>query len=303
MKLLASLLVIVLTAVANFSQEPEKKPAPTEKRSANPEVERELNQTASLYRTGDFAEAQWHAERAASLEPANKTAAIFLARVRHQRYEPGNDQPQNLAVARAAIDAYQAVLTLDAQNEEAYKAIAVLYAATHQDELLKAWVLQRATNPQISNQKRAEAYTIVAGKDWDCSYRFTEMPDHKVTQSDGKKDSIAYKIGNDVVEFQRIKQCVTTGLEMAEAALLLDYESESAWSYKANLFLESAKLAGMEGLDLAKVNYLKQAKEAQTQAAKLVEQRRSAEESDLEILPRELPPPPAAGPSPSPRKP
>src|SRR5207249_7030968 len=94
MKLLPPLLVIVLTAVANFSQEPSQKPAPSQKASLNPEVDRELNQTASLYRTGNFAEAQWHAERAVSLEPTNLTAAIFLARVRHQRYKPDEDQPQ-----------------------------------------------------------------------------------------------------------------------------------------------------------------------------------------------------------------
>jgi hypothetical protein len=199
------------------------------------------------------------------------------------------------------------VLTLDAQNEEAYKAISVLYAATHQEELLKAWVLQRATNPQISNQKRAEAYTILAGKDWDCSYKFTELPNHKLAEL--KKDAmvVVFKLSdNDVVEFQRIKECVRDGFEMADAALLLDNESESAWSYKSNLFLEAAKLAEMEGLDLAKANYLNQSKEAQAQAAKLSEERQRAGQSgdfSLEILPRELPPPPAAVPSPSPRKP
>src|SRR6185436_12641793 len=152
MKLLPPLLVIVLTAVVSFSQEPGQKPAPSQKGSLNPEVERELNQTASLYRTGDFAEAQWHAERALSLEPTNLKAASFLARVRHQRYKPGDDEPQNLEMARAAIDAYQTVLTLDAQNDEAYKAIAALYASTHQEVLLTAWVAQRAINPQVSNQ-------------------------------------------------------------------------------------------------------------------------------------------------------
>ena len=297
MKVLSLLLVIVLTAVANFSQEPSQKSAPSQKRSLNPEVDRELNQTANLYRTGNFAEAQWHAERALSLEPTNPTAAIFLARVRHQRYKPGDDQPQNLEIARAAIDAYQTVLTLDSQNDEAYKAIGVLYASTHQERLLKAWVLRRAMNPLISNQKRAEAYTVLAGKNWDTSYRFTELPNHKLTDST-KPDSVTYKMGDDSGEFQRIKQCVTNGLEMADAALLLDYDgesAESAWSYKTNLFLEAAKLAEMEGLDLAKASYVKQANEAKTQIFKISEQRRRAgraQESGIEIGPRPLPPPP-----------
>jgi tetratricopeptide (TPR) repeat protein len=288
MKLFTPLLVIALIAVANFSQEP----APPQKQSVNPELERELNQTASFYRTGNFAEAQRHAERAVSLEPANLQAAIFLARVRHQRYKPADDQPQNLEMARAAIDAYQKVLILDSLNEEAYKAIAVLYASTHQDELLKAWIMQRAINSQVSNQKRAEAYVVLAGKNWDCSYRFTESPDHKLVDSTKTGSVITYKMADDLAEFQRIKQCITNGLEMADAALLLDYDSESAWSYKTNLFLEAAKLAEMEGMDLAKADYLKQANEAQTQIVRTSEQRRRAERSSLEIFPRPLPPPP-----------
>ena len=290
MKLFTPLLVIALIAVANFSQEP----APSQKQSVNPELERELNQTASFYRTGNFAEAQRHAERAVSLEPTNLKAAIFLARVRHQRYRPANDQPQNLELARTAIDAYQTVLTLDSQNEEAYKAIAVLYASTHQEELLKAWIIQRAINPQVSNQKRAEAYAILAGKNWDCSFRFTELPDHKLLDSTKTGSVVTFKMGDDLAEFQRIKQCVTNGLEMADAAILLEYENEAAWSYKTNLFLEAAKLAEMEGLDVAKADFKGQAKEAGKQAVRISEKRRRAEGSidgGLEIMPRPLPPP------------
>lgn len=297
MKLLTSLLVIALIAFANFSQEP----APSQKQSVNPELERELNQIASLYRTGNFAEAQRHAERAVSLEPTNLKAAIFLARVRHQRYKPADDQPQNLEMARAAIDAYQTVLTLDSQNEEAYRAVAVLYASTHQEELLKAWVLQRAVNAQVSNQKRAEAYAVLASKNWDCSFRFTELPDHKLVDSTKSGTVITYKMADDLAEFQRIKQCVTNGLEMADAALLLDYDSETAWAYKTNLFLEAAKLAEMEGMDLVKANYLKEANQAQVQTNRLaIERRRREEEGASGPAPNPRPsPPPRISPTPS----
>jgi len=301
MKLLTPLLVIALIAIANFGQEP----ALPQKQSVNPEVVRELNQTASFYRTGNFAEAQQHAERALSLDPANLTAAIFLARVRHQRYKPADDQPQNLEMARSAIDAYQTVLTLDSQNEEAYKAIAILYASTHQEELLRSWIMRRAMNPQVSNQKRSEAYAVLAGKNWDCSYRFTELPDHKLVDSTRTGSVITYKMADDSVEFQRIKQCVSNGLEMADAALILDYENESAWSYKTNLFLEAAKLAEMEGMDVAKAIYLKEANQAQVQASRLADERRRKEEGSpepqgLEVGPRPLPQPPRVVPSPTP---
>jgi tetratricopeptide (TPR) repeat protein len=295
MRLLTASILITLAALIVFGQDPSQTSAPTQKPAVTSEVDLELKQTANAYKRGDFTEAQAHAERAVLLDPTNKTAATFLARVRHQRYRPGDGAPQNLELAQAAIEAYQRLLTLDPESEEAYKAIAVLYAVTHQEELLRSWVLQRAMNPQVSNQKRAEAYAVLAGKDWDCSYKFTELPEIKSEQG---KTAVVYKMTADVIEFQRVKQCVTEGLQMADAALLLDSNSEAAWSYKTNLFLEAAKLAEMEGSDSDKERYLKEAKEAQAPAVRLSEERRKKEEqgqpepNGLELVPRPLPPPP-----------
>ena len=297
MRFLLTLFLIAIPSFASFSQS-QSQARSTSQAQINPksEVEVELNSTAASYRTGDFAEAQRHAERAVSLDPSNRTAAIFLARIMHRQYKPRDESQENIQLARAAIADYQRVLTLDSQNEEAYKAIAVLYAMIHEDQLLRAWVLQRAMNAQVSNQKRAEAYATLAGKDWDCSFKFTELPNHKITEEDGKKVAVTYKVtAAEVAEFLQTKQCVTNGFQMADAAILLDAESEAAWSYKTNLFFEAAKLAEMEGLDLAKADFERQAKETGVQAARLSEKRRRDEENgeQLEISPRELPPPPA----------
>src|SRR5882762_10992077 len=89
----------------------------------------ELNDTARAYREGHFEEAEQHAKRALYLDPDNKTAAIFIARVIHQQYKPGVDTPDNIAKAREAIAAYKRILEKDPTNDEAYKAISVLYAA------------------------------------------------------------------------------------------------------------------------------------------------------------------------------
>src|ERR1700704_4478139 len=89
----------------------------------------ELNETARAYREGHFEEAEQHAKRALSYDPDNKTAAIFIARVIHQQYKPGVDNPDNIAKAREAIEAYKRILEKDPTNDEASKAISVLYAA------------------------------------------------------------------------------------------------------------------------------------------------------------------------------
>src|SRR5205814_6889722 len=102
---------------------------------------------------------------------------------------------------------------------------------------------------------------------------------------------VIYKKPKDPLEFERVKQCLESGLETADLALALDYNSEAAWSYKTNLLLERAKLADMEGMDLAKAKYEKEANRAGVRASRLAERRRREEEAEPE---------PAANPQPSP---
>jgi tetratricopeptide (TPR) repeat protein len=239
----------------------------------------ELNETARTYREGHFEEAEQHAKRALSLDPNNMTAAIFIARVIHQQYKPGVDNPDNIAKAREAIEAYKHILEKDPNNEEAFKAISVLYAAIKDDAKLREWILKRASDSNMPNEKRAEAYAILAGKDWDCSYKITELPDVKVTTMDGGKPNVAYKKPKDQKDFDTAQKCVTRGLEEGETAIKYDPNNESAWSYKTNLLLEAAKQAEMDGKADMKAQYEKQAAVAGKRATALSEERRKKEEA------------------------
>src|SRR5712691_5217026 len=211
----------------------------------------ELNESARTYREGHFEEAEQHAKRALYLDPNNPTAPIFIARVIHQQYKPGVDAPDNIAKAREAIDAYKRVLEKNPNNEEAFKAISVLYAAIKDEAKLREWISARANDPNMSNEKRAEAYAILAGKDWDCSFKVTELPDVKTTSTEGGSAKVTYKKPKEQKDFDTIQKCVMRGLEVAETAIKYDPNNESAWSYKTNLLLEAAKLAVMNG-DTAK---------------------------------------------------
>jgi len=238
----------------------------------------ELNETAKSYKDGRFEEAEKHAKRALQLDPSNPTAPIFIARVIHQQYKPGVEQPDNVQRAKDAIEAYQAVLQKDPNNEEAYKAISVLYAAIKDEQNLRAWIMKRATDANQSQEKRAEAYAILAGKDWDCSYKVTELPDIKSTSTEGGTPKVTYK-KPEQKEFDNIQKCVVRGLEEADTAIKFDANSESGWSYKANLLLEAAKQAEMDGKPDQKTAYEKQAKTAQERAGQLSEERRKKEEA------------------------
>src|SRR5438128_10760139 len=239
----------------------------------------ELNETARSYREGRFEEAEQHAKRALYLDPDSKTAPIFIARVIHQQYKPGVDQPDNIQKAHDAIDAYKRVLEKDPGNEEAYKAISVLYAAIKDDENLRHWILARANDPNMPGEKRAEAYAILAGKDWDCSFKVTELPDVKVTSNEGGNAKVTYKKPKEQKDFDTIQQCVARGLEEAETAIKYDPNNESAWSYKTNLLIEAAKIADMNGEADKKAQYTRQAEVAQKRASELAEERRKTEEA------------------------
>jgi hypothetical protein len=239
----------------------------------------ELNETARAYREGHFEEAEQHARRALYLDPENKTAAIFIARVIHQQYKPGVDAPDNIAKAREAIEAYKYILEKEPNNDEAYKAISVLYAAIKDDAKLREWILKRANDPNMSSEKRAEAYAILAGKDWDCSFKVTELPDVKVTTTEGGKPGVVYKKPKDPKDFDTAQKCVARGLEEAETAIKYDPNSESAWSYKTNLLLEAAKLGEMDGKPDVKAQNQKLAEIAGKRATALAEERRKKEEA------------------------
>jgi tetratricopeptide (TPR) repeat protein len=239
----------------------------------------ELNDAAQSYRDGHIEEAEAHAKRALYLDPNNPTAPIFVARIIHQQYKQGVDTPDNIAKAKEAIEAYKQVLQKDPTNEEAYKAISVLYAFTKDDQNLRDWIMRRANDASMSNEKRADAYAILAGKDWDCSFRITELPEVKQTDSAGGSPKVTYKKPREQKDLDKIQRCVVQGLQEAETAIKLDANNESAWSYKTNLLLESAKIADMNGEADKKVQFQKQADVAQKRATALSEERRKKEEA------------------------
>jgi len=242
MKLLTSLTITIALTAPVLAQTPA--PAPS---AAEAQAKQELNEAAQAYRQANFAEAQAHSEKALLLDPQNKTALYFVARTIHAQYRPGNVTPENVAKAQEAIIAYQKILDRVPGDDEAYKAIAYLYGALKEDQLLREWILQRAGDVSLAYDKRAEAYVVLASKDWDCSYRITELPGNKVTTVDGNKQYVSYRMPKERVEFEQAKECADRGLELANMAILLTPENEQAWSYKTNILLELAKLAEMSG--------------------------------------------------------
>lgn len=243
----------------------------------------QLNEAARAYREGKFPEAEQHSREAAALDPDNKTAPMFIARTIHAQYRPGVQTPENIAKAQEAIDAYQQILAKNPQDEEAYKAIAYLYGAIKDDAKLRQWITARAADESAEPAKRAEAFVVLASKDWDCSFKITELPTNKVTTIDesNNRATISYRKPKDQKEFDQAKMCVKQGLVEAENAIKYDSNNESAWSYKTNLLLEASKLAEMDGQTEQKAQYQKDYEAAlkRTTELSVANQKRKEEEA------------------------
>ena len=263
MKLLTFLTITIALTAPMQAQTP----APVSNVQA--QVKQELNEAARAYREGNFAEAQAHSERALLLDPQNKTAPLFVARTIHAQYKPGDFTPDNVAKAREAIIAYQKILDRSPGDEESFEAVAYLYGAIKEDELLRKWILYRAGNVSLAHDKRAEAFVVLASKDWDCSFKITELPASKVITVKRNIAQVRYRMPKERVEFERAKECANRGLEMANMAITLTPENESAWAYKANILLELEKLAEMSGEVQSKRELHRQYEEALKETTRL----------------------------------
>lgn len=249
----------------------------------------QLNEAARSYREGRFAEAEQHSREAAELDPNNKTAPMFIARTIHAQYRPGVQSPDNVAKAQQAIEAYQQLLAKNPKDDEAYKAIAYLYESIKEYDKLKQWISARATNESVEPEKRAEAYVVLASKDWDCSFKITELPTNKTTTIDPStnKATVSYKKPKEQKDFDQAQMCVKQGLTEAENAIRFDPNNESAWSYKTNLLLEASKLAEMDGKTDQKASYQKDYEAAlkRTTELSVAAQKRKEEEAKQSASP------------------
>ncbi len=234
----------------------------------------EINLGARAYRAGRFAEAEQRFRRALELDPTQKNAPLFIARSIQQQFKPDVQTPENLAAGERAIAAYQEILARDPANDEAYKATVFLYGQMRRDDKVVEMLTERGNDFSLPNEKRAEAFVILASRRWQCSYDVTEQKENKTTESQPDKPAVVrYKMPADAGDFIRARQCTTDGLQLVEQATSLNPKSASAWSYKANLLREAAKLAEMEGDAAGKAEYDRQYGEA------LATQKRTSDEA------------------------
>lgn len=238
-----------------------------------------LNEGARAYRDGRFADAEQKFRYSYELDSTQKNAPLFIARAVQQQYKPGVQAPENLAVGAKAVAAYQDIFQKDPENEDAYKAIVFLYGQMKNDDKVQQLLRERATAGP-SPAKRAEALVILSSKQWQCSYDVTEQKDNQSKEEKGGKVLIHFKKPANQADFDKANTCATEGLKLAEQAVSLDANNANAWTQKANLLREKAKLSEMDGNTQAKDEFENQAKAARETQAKLAQEAQQKKEAE-----------------------
>jgi hypothetical protein len=216
--------------------------------------------------SGNYASAQKRVERVLQSDPKNLYAQKVLASTLDSQIKIGDESAVNSAIARKAIEAYQRV----ASNAEASaddkaqidKHLLILYRRISPDEQQKE-IQRRALDSTRTARDRSILYAVLASQSWECAYRITSR------QTRPEK-----------TEIEKAADCAAQGLNYANQAITLDGENESAWSYKANLLREAAKLAELANNQIQQAANQRQADEANKRATDLSAKRRADEDKN-----------------------
>lgn len=238
-------LSIAFASVAHAQTDAAPVQTQTPARPTKTPAEVEFNAGSSAYLEGRYAEAEQHFRRALELNPEIKKAPLSLARAIRMQYESGVETPENAAIGERAEQAFRDILNNDPQDDGAYKGLLLLYGEMKRDDRVVETLTERANNSNVFEEKRAEAFVILASRQWQCSYDITERRENRTR--DTKSGRVSYRMPADPADFARARQCADEGLQFIEQAVSLNPKGPSAWTFKANLLREASKLAEMRG--------------------------------------------------------
>lgn len=266
-------------------------------------VRRNLVDGAKAYKDRKFSEAESFFRKAVGIDPEaateeGKTARLFLARTLHSQYAGNRSAPDAKARAEEAIKLYRLVISGDINDQSSYNAVGNLYetlGGQFSDEREKwmqeweKWVTERAENTNVDSKYRADAYASLASKQYTCANEISDVDSVKKTVKKDGKDIYQFVKPANTADYDKFKQCVEKGLDLADKAVNLENDDArnaknveikplsaadmakladtvriwaKVWSYKASMMNQSSRLAEMDGREADKDSFKAKSEEA-----------------------------------------
>lgn len=196
------------------------------------------------------------------------------------------DELEKKPKAEDAIDAYKKVLAEKVDDNSSFKAVANLYETLGKQDEWEKWVVDRTTNEKVPPEQRAEALTSLAARKYSCANEISDTPEVKKEITKGTERIYEFKKPADPAAFEKLKQCTNEGLDLINKALELEkkanVETDSTWSYKANLTVQKMRVAEMEGNTQEKDALKKEAEAAKEKFTTLAAERKRIEDQKEE---------------------
>ena len=205
----------------------------------------ELNKGVQAFSAANYATAAERFEAALEFDPELTDAKAYQAYSYMMQYVPGAESPENRKMAQRAIDGFQEVLEMDAENELAVKSMASLYFNMKEFGQAKEWhrkAIDIALAKEPPDPTAAESYYTIGVIDWTASYepRLQVRADLGMAPEDPGPIADEEKRTELAAELNPVIQ---EGMEALEKALELNPDYPDAMAYMNLLLREKADLA------------------------------------------------------------
>lgn len=208
-------------------------------------------------------------------------AQLFLARTLHSQFVANRTGEADKG--EQAIQEYKKVLAANVSDQSSFKAVAnLLENLGRQDEWLK-WVTDRTNSEEVPPVQRAEALTSLAAKQYSCANNITDVEPVKKEVTKGTERVYQFTKPTDPASFEELKRCIAVGTDLTDRAVKLDNNSDSAWSYKANMLVQQMRVAEMEGNGAEKDRFKAEADKAKARFTELANVKRAKQEEEERI--------------------
>lgn len=187
----------------------------------------QLTKGVQAFKNARYEEAVNHFQESIALDPSYDQAKLYLATAYSYQVVPNLDTPENLAVAKKALDGFQEILAKDPNDVGALKQIASIYFNTK--KLPEAKEFQKkviALDPKAS-----ESYYTVGVVDWMQAYQNART----ILAADGMTDDGNGNVKKSKGACQKLQEqntaLVNEGLEYLNKAVEINPNYDDAMSY------------------------------------------------------------------------
>ena len=203
----------------------------------------ELDLGVAAYKENRYEEAIAHFRKATEIDPSQMAAHMYLATALVSQYIPGVDTPDNLLIAKQAIEQYQFILDGDAPQEQklnSAKGVAYLYLNMKKWDEAKQYYQQAASFDPAD----PEPYYSMGVIDWTRTYQPRMEARTKLDLSPDQHLDAAIPAQQRVCEdlYARNGAAIEDGIDNLNKALQLRLDYDDAMAYMNLMYRERADL-------------------------------------------------------------